>query len=145
MPLKIINIDTLVKTQAFAERFIQALSPGICVACDGDLGAGKTTFVKFCAQALGVKDPLDSPTFTLLKTYEPPKLHHMDAYRLDGEAWDLEDALHDETAYIFLEWASHIPDSLPNTTVHLRFFQADGIRQIEFNGNGVIREDIFNN
>ncbi len=142
--MKIIEINTLEKTQMFAEQFIKALSPGICVACDGDLGAGKTTFVKFCAQALGVKEPIDSPTFNLLKTYEPPKLHHMDAYRLDGDAWDLEDALNDETAYIFLEWASHIPDSLPETTVYLKFSQADGIRHIEFNGNGVIREDIFN-
>ncbi len=137
-------IPTLEDTKRFAETFAHHLTPGICVALDGDLGAGKTTFVKYCAHALGIQDALDSPTFTILKTYGPPRLHHMDAYRLDGDADDLEDALFDEDAYIFVEWASNITNRLPKRTLFLTFSQNSQERVVKINGNGVLNEDLFN-
>lgn len=142
--MKTLSIPTLTDTRTFAQTFSRHLKPGICVALDGDLGAGKTTFVKYCAHALGIQDALDSPTFTILKTYGPPRLHHMDAYRLDGDALDLEDALYDDDAYIFIEWATNIKESLPKRTVFLNFHQIGGTRTVQIDGNGVIDEDIFN-
>lgn len=137
-------IPTLQDTQAFAEAFARHLTPGVCVALDGDLGAGKTTFVKYCAHALGIQDDLDSPTFTILKTYGPPRLHHMDAYRLDGDASDLEDALYDDEAYIFIEWATNIKASLPRRTVFINLSQTGGSLMVTLEGNGVLDEDLFN-
>jgi tRNA threonylcarbamoyladenosine biosynthesis protein TsaE len=119
----IIHLKGLSETEAFAKRFIQHLTPGTVIALEGDLGAGKTTFVKYCAQALGITEIVDSPTFTLLKTYGPPTLHHIDAYRLEGGHYtgDIEDALEDEKAYIFVEWASYISEALPSKMIELRF------------------------
>lgn len=137
-------IPTLEDTKHVAQTLAQYLTPGICVALNGDLGAGKTTFVKYCAVALGIQESLDSPTFTILKTYGPPRLHHMDAYRLDGDADDLEDALFDKDAYIFVEWASNIIDRLPKKTLFLTFSQTPDERVVKINGNGVLDEDLFN-
>lgn len=137
-------IHTLEDTKRFAETFAHQLSPGMCVALDGDLGAGKTTFVKYCAKALGIEDTLDSPTFTILKTYGPPRLHHMDAYRLDGDADDLDEALFDDEAYIFVEWASHIKSQLPKRTLFLTLSQTHAGRVVKIDGNGVLNEDLFN-
>jgi tRNA threonylcarbamoyladenosine biosynthesis protein TsaE len=119
----IIHLQGLSQTEAFAKRFIKQVAPGTIIALEGDLGAGKTTFVKYCAQALGIREIVDSPTFTLLKTYGSPSLHHIDAYRLEGGhyAGDIEDALDDQKAYIFVEWASYISDALPTPMIELHF------------------------
>jgi len=137
------NIDQLADTKALAETVAAHLNPGICVALDGDLGAGKTTFVKYCAEALGLRDTVDSPTFTILKTYGPPKLHHMDAYRIGPDSEDLDDALDDSDAYIFCEWASRIESRLPVQTIFIKFTHTDDHKVLTFDGNGVIDEDIF--
>ena len=78
----------------FASRLAAALPPTVFLAIEGDLGAGKTTFVKKLATAVGI-DPAEvtSPTFTLVQLHDvplradrelPPRLVHMDAYRLSG-------------------------------------------------------------
>ena len=110
------------QTRAFGRALAECVQSGDLIALIGDLGAGKTQFVKGLAQGLGV-DPADvaSPTFVLMREYElddsgddsqkPSLLLHVDAYRLDG-ADDLEsigwDADTDRDAVIAVEWADRI-------------------------------------
>jgi len=90
----------------------------------GEMGAGKTTFIKaFCA-ALGVEDTVSSPTFSIVNEYHYPQgiIYHFDFYRLKNqtEALDLglEEYL-DSGNYCLIEWPEKIPDLLPENYVHI--------------------------
>jgi tRNA threonylcarbamoyladenosine biosynthesis protein TsaE len=90
-------------TQAFAAQFAHALAPGDALWLQGDLGAGKTSFVRGLLRALGVAGRIKSPTFALIETYnivlpasggtdkavqKPLEFHHFDFYRCtDGNEW----------------------------------------------------------
>jgi tRNA threonylcarbamoyladenosine biosynthesis protein TsaE len=104
------------ETEALAARLAAKLSPGDVVALSGELGAGKTTFVRGAARALGVTQPVASPTFTIGHRYESnPPVAHLDLYRiagLDPEEWgDLEPYFDGTVA--FVEWPEHGGDWLP--------------------------------
>ena len=73
-------------TLAFAQRFAADVQPPCSVALVGDLGAGKTTFVRGVLRALGVTGAIKSPTYSLVETYETSKgeVHHLDAYRIES-------------------------------------------------------------
>jgi tRNA threonylcarbamoyladenosine biosynthesis protein TsaE len=104
------------ETAALAADLAARLRAGDVVAVSGELGAGKTTFVRGAARALGVTDPVSSPTFTLGHRYaaEPP-VAHLDLYRLAGlspEEWgDLEPYF--DGSVVFVEWPEHAGDWLP--------------------------------
>ena len=103
-------------THKLASVVASILSGGDIVLLNGDLGAGKTTFVKALAKALGIKENVTSPTFTLLKTYKSNRYNivHVDAYRLEGDEFsELDDYLNDENV-IFIEWSSLLTSSLIN-------------------------------
>jgi len=79
------------ETQAVASKLAATLKPGDVLLLSGDLGAGKTTFVKGLAAGLGIDpDEVSSPTFTLLHEYRGGRLtlYHADLYRLDKTATD---------------------------------------------------------
>ena len=104
------------ETEALAATLAQRLSVGDVVAVSGELGAGKTTFVRGAARALGVTGPVASPTFTIGHRYEAPvPVAHLDLYRiagLDSEEWgDLEPYFDGTIA--FVEWPEHGGDWLP--------------------------------
>lgn len=114
-------------TQALGGQVAEALSPPRVLALSGELGSGKTQFVKgFCA-GLGV-DParVTSPTFTIINEYasEGGPVYHIDAYRLSGaaelEALGVEDYVFGE-GYVLIEWADRIADLLPEDTIRLHF------------------------
>lgn len=95
------------------------LRPGGILAVQGDLGAGKTTFIQALAAALGVKRFVPSPTFALMRSYKLPKptngirrLIHVDAYRLKDEAellvLDLDEELADGRSILVLEWPEKV-------------------------------------
>jgi tRNA threonylcarbamoyladenosine biosynthesis protein TsaE len=104
------------ETEALAARFARLLSPGDVVVLSGELGTGKTTFVRGAARALGVTQPVSSPTFTIGHRYDAdPPVAHLDLYRiagLDPEEWgDLEPYFDGTVA--FVEWPEHGGDWLP--------------------------------
>jgi len=110
-------------TAEFAEAMARLAFPGAVVALDGDLGAGKTRFAQAFAAALGVKDVVNSPTYTIIKEYEGTELpfYHMDVYRLSLEEADELglDEYFDGDGVTLVEWASLIEPILPPERVHL--------------------------
>ena len=103
------------ETEATGERFAGRLRAGDVVLLEGDLAAGKTTFVRGLLHGLGGdSDAVSSPSFVLLQTYDCVSrdircLHHVDLYRLDENIADLrevglEDVLSDDDAVVAVEW-----------------------------------------
>lgn len=86
-------ITSLAETAELAEQLAEKIADKqVCILLKGDLGAGKTTFTKALGKALGVKKVINSPTFTILKSYkmkDQRMLYHIDAYRLEGITQDL--------------------------------------------------------
>ena len=108
------------ETIAAAERFAACLKGGDVVLLSGELGAGKTTFTKGIALALGVKDRITSPTFTIIKEYRGRDLmfYHMDLYRVsDGDLAELglDEYLGCEQGISVIEWCN-------TTDFHARVF-----------------------
>ena len=104
-------------TEALAEELGRALTPDSVVALDGELGAGKTCFVRGLARGLGVTDPVNSPTYTLMHQYSGRlTLYHFDAWMEGREAALLEDggdAWFRAGGVAVVEWASRVADWLP--------------------------------
>ena len=136
--------DTLLLAQNIeSEKF-----PNMVICLNGELGTGKTVFVKGFAGALGIKDPITSPTFNIVKEYlngELP-LYHMDVYRLDGKAEDLgiED-YYDKGGVTIIEWADMIKDYLPEERLDIKFKlsnEAEDTRIITITPHGQAYEDL---
>jgi tRNA threonylcarbamoyladenosine biosynthesis protein TsaE len=104
------------ETAALAAGLAARLAAGDVVAVSGELGAGKTTFVRGAARALGVTGPVASPTFTLGHRYAArTPVAHLDLYRVAGlspEEWGDLEPYFDE-AVVFVEWPEHAGDWLP--------------------------------
>jgi tRNA threonylcarbamoyladenosine biosynthesis protein TsaE len=95
------------ETEAIAARLAQELVLGDVVVVEGELGSGKTTFVRGAARALGVQRPVTSPTYTIGHRYKGRvDVSHLDLYRFEGmsnaEWGDLEEYF--ENAVVFVEW-----------------------------------------
>ncbi len=103
------------ETIALARDFVADLAPGSVVLLFGDLGAGKTAFVRGLAMGLGLDpDSVSSPTFTLIQEYRgSPTLYHVDLYRLNqAETADLGlDELWAGGGVVAIEWAEKMPDA----------------------------------
>ena len=113
------------ETERIAAALASELKPGDVVTVAGELGAGKTTFVRGAARALGVEGPVTSPTYTIGHLYEGRvPVSHLDLYRFEGmtdpEWGDLERYFDD--AVVFIEWPEAAEDFLtaPRAAVGLR-------------------------
>lgn len=122
------------ETWELAAELANELGPGTVIALHGDLGAGKTCFIQGYAAALGISEPVTSPTYTLIGEYEGRlPLHHIDLYRLSGpqEALGLGlEEYFDADGITAIEWAERAEGLLPPNLLHLRI-EADehtGIR-----------------
>lgn len=103
----------------------------------GDVGAGKTTFVRGLAEGLGIKEPITSPSFTISKTYAIPSggnLVHYDFYRLSDPglmAEDLEENINTPNNIIIVEWADSVSDLLPKNHKRIEIkLNDDGTREV---------------
>jgi tRNA threonylcarbamoyladenosine biosynthesis protein TsaE len=128
------------ETEALAARIGGAARPGDVIALTGELGAGKTAFVRGLAAGLGI-DPEEvaSPTFTMVAEYRGPvTLVHLDLYRLaPGEA-DVG-ALREyaaATAVTAVEWFERLPDGALDASLRVRIDYAEPGRLLTFEGHG---------
>ena len=118
------------ETIAVGTAVASLLAPGDVVSLTGDLGAGKTTFVQGAAAALGVIEPVLSPTFTLVREYRGTiPVYHLDVYRLERlqEVLDLgfEEIL-DRGGIVFVEWGDAIEALLPDAYIQIELRVPEG-------------------
>lgn len=112
------------------------LVPGDIVLFFGDLGAGKTTFIKGMAEELGIEMTIKSPTFAYVNKYPAKKaeVYHYDLYRLnegdDLSALGFEESIYDEKAINLVEWADRLGDNLPKRFIAVDFGIHDDYRSI---------------
>jgi tRNA threonylcarbamoyladenosine biosynthesis protein TsaE len=111
------------ETQELAERLARALPPEATLALHGDLGVGKTTFVQGLARGFGITHPVTSPTFTIFNLHRGAArtLVHLDAYRLDGGAAQLDALMLEDFLTppycLAVEWPEKIADWLRGESV----------------------------
>jgi tRNA threonylcarbamoyladenosine biosynthesis protein TsaE len=120
-------------TEAAGAELAARLKPGDVVLVSGELGAGKTTFVRGALRALGVTGPITSPTFVVgyLHSGDSGPLAHLDLYRLAGmgsEDPGLLDEFFREDTIAFVEWPEHALDAFPGerVTARIRLSHAGG-------------------
>ncbi len=123
------------RTIELGSSFAKRLTGGTAVCLIGDLGAGKTQFMKGIAQGLGIVKPITSPTFVLLKQYpvlrsdKPPlTLNHLDLYRVGGDIEALGFGIDDlltQDQITCIEWADRLTDVLPPDALEVRFEYVD--------------------
>jgi tRNA threonylcarbamoyladenosine biosynthesis protein TsaE len=121
------------ETEAIAARLAARLRPGDVVTVSGELGTGKTTFVRGACRALGVTAPVTSPTFTVGHRYRGrPDVSHLDLFRFAGlspaEWGDLEPYFED--AVVFVEWPEAGAGALPPARLTVRLEHAGGDRRV---------------
>ena len=131
------------ETERIGSEFAASLPGGTVVAMYGDLGAGKTAFVRGMARGMGLDCRVSSPTFTIVNEYLGQReLIHFDMYRLSDadELFDIgwEDYL-DRGGVCAVEWSERVLDALPPDTLFVRLSRCpenENWRQIEITGGG---------
>lgn len=110
------------ETFLLGEKLGKAAVPGQIYCLDGDLGVGKTVFTQGFARGLGIKEPVNSPTFTILQSYEEGRfpLYHFDAYRI-GDEEEMEEIGYEDSFYgggaCLVEWPGQIRTLIPREAV----------------------------
>ena len=109
-------------TVALAQNIESEKFPNMVICLDGELGSGKTVFVKGFAHALGIEDNITSPTFNIIKEYNSGELplYHMDVYRLHKDSNDIgiEDYF-SKGGVTLIEWSDIITDILPDERLQI--------------------------
>ena len=125
-------VNNLKETEKLAKKFAKILTGGEIILLNGDLGAGKTTFTKCVLRALGVKDDITSPTFTIMREYRTKKfnIYHFDMYRLssgdDAIEYGLEEYIYNSNnAIVFIEWSQNIKDILNGKFIEINISLVD--------------------
>lgn len=122
MEYKITSHNEL-ETLELAQNFESEKFPNMVICLNGELGSGKTMFVKGIANALGINETITSPTFTIVKEYDGElPLYHFDVYRLDGntEGVGIEDYF-TKNGVVVIEWADTIKNILPEERLDIKF------------------------
>ncbi len=111
------------ETIELAQNFESEKFPDMIICLNGELGSGKTMFVKGIANALGIQETITSPTFNIIKEYEGElPLYHLDVYRLDGETNGIGiDEYFSKGGVVVIEWADTIKNILPEERLDIKF------------------------
>lgn len=133
------KINDLSKINTIAREFIEKMDDRTVYAFHGNMGAGKTTFIKALCEELGVEDVINSPTFAIINEYRSEMtaelIYHFDFYRInklsEAENIGTEDYFY-SGALCFIEWPEKIEELLPADTVHVTISEnEDGSRTID--------------
>jgi len=135
--MKIKSIETINNT---AQEFIQQIRNSTIFTFKGEMGAGKTTFIKAICKMLGVKETVNSPTFSIVNEYETTDgqiIYHFDCYRINTIAEAVEIGI-EEYLYsgniCFIEWAENIAPLLPDSIVKVEITELEnGERNVVIN------------
>lgn len=112
-------------TFAFGRKIGEEAKPGQVYTLIGDLGVGKTVFTQGVAAGLGITEPVNSPTFTILQVYEEGRLpfYHFDVYRI-GDVEEMEEIGYEDCFYgeglCLIEWANLIREILPASYIEVK-------------------------
>lgn len=128
-------------TRALAQMTAKEARKGDIICLDGDLGAGKTVFAKGFAEALGITEPVTSPTFTIVKEYTGGRLplYHFDVYRIE-EPEEMTAIGYEEYFYgdgvCLVEWSTQIEELIPESAIRITIrrdlSKGEDYRTIEF-------------
>ena len=139
---RVLKSATETETKDIAKQFAKECKVPCIILLKGELGAGKTTFVRGFAQGIGISENIASPSYTYLRTYQVPDsnviLYHFDLYLLSEKKGDtsslfLDEALEDPNGIVIIEWAEYLPKSflMPHTKVKIEV-KGEGRRIFEF-------------
>ncbi len=135
--MQVIEIKSLENIREAAREFINKIDGNRVFAFNGKMGAGKTTFIKAICEEMGVKETVNSPTFSIVNEYEAANgqiIYHFDCYRINKiqEALDLgaEEYLYSGNL-CFIEWSENIAPILPDSTVNVNIEEKEnGARKV---------------
>lgn len=120
--MNIIESNSAKETFELGVKMGQNAKPGQVYALIGDLGVGKTVFIQGVAKGLGIDEPVNSPTFTIVQVYENGRLpfYHFDVYRI-GDVEEMDEIGYEEYFFgegvCFVEWANLVDEIMPKETI----------------------------
>ena len=121
----IIETNSPQETKELGKKMAERAKPGDAFTLVGDLGVGKTVFTQGIAEGLGIDEPVNSPTFTIVQEYESGRMpfYHFDVYRI-GDPEEMDEIGFDDYIYgdglCLIEWADLIEEILPEKRVAIR-------------------------
>lgn len=121
----IIETNSPQETKELGKKMAERAKPGDVFTLVGDLGVGKTVFTQGIAEGLGIDEPVNSPTFTIVQEYESGRIpfYHFDVYRI-GDPEEMDEIGFDDYIYgdglCLIEWADLIEEILPEKRVAIR-------------------------
>lgn len=119
---QIFETTTAQETFQLGKKLGQQAVPGMIICLNGDLGTGKTVFTQGFAAGLGIEEPVNSPTFTIVQVYEEGRLplYHFDVYRI-GDPLEMEEIGYEEYFYgegvCLIEWSELIEELIPEDAI----------------------------
>jgi len=133
-------------TYELGEKIGQMAKPGMVISLTGDLGVGKTVFTQGLAKGLGIEEPVNSPTFTIVQVYEEGRLplYHFDVYRI-GDIEEMDEIGYEDYFYgegvCLIEWADLImPEQMCRVTIEKDLEKGFDYRKITLEGFKGIEE-----
>jgi tRNA threonylcarbamoyladenosine biosynthesis protein TsaE len=149
MTEKVVEVANEAETRVLGEKLGRLLKGGEVIELVGDVGAGKTTFVKGLAKGLAVHETVQSPSFTISRVYDARDgllLAHYDFYRLSDAgimADELAETTQDSTSITVIEWADIVEGVLPTKRLRINFTAPTDIsRRLYISGNQNLLEQL---
>jgi tRNA threonylcarbamoyladenosine biosynthesis protein TsaE len=136
------DLNDVEQTSELAHQIGEKLNGGEILQLVGDMGSGKTTFVKALAAGAGSKDHVSSPSFTISNQYKTKDLtiYHFDFHRLNEPGImrsELAEIIKDDNAVVVIEWADIVEDVLPEDHLTIKFTPlSESSRRLQFSGVG---------
>jgi tRNA threonylcarbamoyladenosine biosynthesis protein TsaE len=143
-----VSIEPLSQCDALAIALAKSIRTPLMIGLIGTLGAGKTQWVRFFAQALGANpEDVTSPTFVLLQSYDTtPPIHHLDAYRINDEDELFEvgiEELLELPAVTIVEWSDRFTSEWPDDRLEIHFGVSD-TRSATVTATGPLANEVLN-